>query len=729
MDPVTATIVLTMALPGVIGKCIDVSTNLGMEKWKNFSVVENAIDAFSKTLTSHGKETAKALRTWIKSDKFVAKAKQGGSTWPLDEAIASFIEISGIESSPVPGVTLEELIGEFMIELAIQLEVVDPKARIKTERWQFIQLMTKLSSIHDDVTKIQQRQEHFLTHLEEKTPTVFSYEMHDAEDRLPEEASFHSQIDTAVAHLKKGKAQLAKEQLLQIRKDVVASIQNASTYLTYRIAGNLGDCNSKLELLTESKNEYQRALNAKSTRLNYSNLASAFLNLNENQEALDLSKKAMGFKKTNGRTIAIHMHALKQNGLLNELASLTDAHKQLCEADPDCLLALGQIKYDEGDYEGAKSYFDKAILKAPYNGQLYLMSTNCILKSVENPFLENTPLDGKFSNEAIQRLQEAKSLIQKAFDNIKDDDHYLLLNRAREYRVCISFFEQDYKNAEKDCQEILKTDKGNQIALMKLGFLALTLRNDNMVAVSFFEQVSDKNLRPMSVVVAGAYINIGDLENAKLKLEEFKGEAEVKKLWYVYTHEMLRVAELENTVEEVISELLKEYTANGDVLYAVAELYKRRGATQKALKLFDEAKNSRECTLKLYIPRMKAQTYYDAGLWSAAADAYESVPNFRDSDKDWFEYIAALANIENHAMLGSAGIEAKRAREAKGGKIIPVISEIEAASELLKFEKPSKALVLLIDLWQNYPHTPMTEQLLRTANSKLGRDPLDLTMP
>lgn len=67
-----------------------------------------------------------------------------------------------------------------------------------------------------------------------------------------------------------------------------------------------------------------------------------------------------------------------------------------------CLFSGGRTR----DYEGAKAYFDKAAAKAPYNGQLYLLSVNCILKSVENPYVECMPLDGKFSDTALQRLKD-----------------------------------------------------------------------------------------------------------------------------------------------------------------------------------------------------------------------------------------------------------------------------------------------------------------------------------
>lgn len=305
----------------------------------------------------------------------------------------------------------------------------------------------------------------------------------------------------------------------------------------------------------------------------------------------------------------------------------------------------------------------------------------------------------------------------------------MLLNRALEYRVCVSFFEQDHEAAEIDCQKILETDKNNQIALLKLGFLALTVRNESAEAIRYFERVSDKNLLTMGVVIAGAYINIGDLEKAKSHLNAFKREAEKKKLWYVLAHEKLRIAEIENTVDDVISQLLAEYSSKGDVLFAIAELYKRRGNTRKALELFEEAIRSAECTLRLFIPRLKAQTYYDAGLWTAAASAYESISDLRNNEKDWFEYIAALANIEDKSMLGSAGVEAKNARISKGGEVIPVISEIEATAELIKFNEPRKALRLLIDLWKTHPHSSITEQLIKAANTKIGRDPMDLSAP
>ena len=80
-------------------------------------------------------------------------------------------------------------------------------------------------------------------------------------------------------------------------------------------------------------------------------------------------------------------------------------------------------------------------------------------------------------------------------------------------------------------------------------------------------------------------------------------------------------------------------------------------------------------------------------------------------------------------MLGSAGVEARNARLASGGEVIPVISEIEAAADLLKFNDPRKALTLLIPLWKSHPHTSMTEQFLRISNTRIGRQGLDLSDP
>ena len=436
----------------------------------------------------------------------------------------------------------------------------------------------------------------------------------------------------SIGHLKRGKVYRAIELLLSIR-DTLRGLTSSSAYLRSRIAGSLGDCYLRLEKLTDAKDEYQSALNARATRLNYSNLAAAMLNLNEKTKAFELSEAAMSCAKTNGRTLAIHLQVLWQNNFRDEAEELIEKHGLFCQADPDCLLAIGQLKYDERDFIAAKGYFDKACAKAPYEAQLHLLSANCLLKRLEETLLDCTPLDGKLSPEMLPDLNECKELIRVALSIVQGNDFPLTLNRALEFRVCASFFEMDFASAEADCSKILETDSENQIALIKLGYLALLERKDSAVAIRYFEKVSPKTIAPMAVVAAEAYINVGDIEKAKAALSTFQSEAKKRKLWYVYAHESIRLASIEGTEEEALARLQANYPLNGDVLYAVAEVYKRQKDTKKTLELLEKAKDATECTLRSSIARLKAQTYFDAQLWRAAADTYEAMPDFEDTNK------------------------------------------------------------------------------------------------
>lgn len=724
MDPITTTFILTMVLPGVIGKCIDVSTNRGLEYWTTFTVPESAITEFVKNLPSHQTEVADALRKWIRSESFVREARSVKG-WSLADAVNSFSKASGLSSSPIANLSLEELVSEYLVEFAIQLSIVDPVMRAKETRAQFLQLMAKVSALEQVVER--KSDEILLRLAQPKLNSVLSYEVHEPEERLAEETSIHSQIDVAIAHLNRGKVCKARDELIKIREHLDTAAASISDYIVYRIAGCLGDCYTSLEVLEEAKTEYQTALNAKATRLNYSNLAAALLNLNENAEALRLSRKAMNFPKTNGRTVSIHMHALKQNGLDEELAEFLTEHQDLCDSDPDCLFARGQIAYDEKDYCRANSLFTKASERVPYNGQLKLLSANCLLKIVETPLFENTPLDGKLSSESSTMMQEAKLLIEDAIEALVSNDHFLLRNRALEYRACIAFFEQDFDSAESDCRKVLETDPQNQIALLKLGCIA-AMRNDHEQAIHFYESVSSEQLRTMTMMVAVSYVAVGNMEKAKERLREFENIVDKRKLFYVYAHESLKIAVAEGTLEKTIGDLLDKYRTTGDVLFAIAEIYKKRGMTKETLHFLDAAEGDENCTLATFIQRARAQTYVDAGLWDAAVNAFEAMCNFRNYKQDWYEYITALANTDNNALLGTAGVEAKNARIANGGKVIPVISEIEASAELFKFNRPREALSILLELWKINP-IASTEKLIRTANQRIGRESMDLNPP
>ena len=88
-----------------------------------------------------------------------------------------------------------------------------------------------------------------------------------------------------------------------------------------------------------------------------------------------------------------------------------------------------------------------------------------------------------------------------------------------------------------------------------------------------------------------------------------------------------------------------------------------------------------------------------------------------------------MANLANESMLGSAGSEARQAREANGGELISMISEIEALAKINKFGDPRGALKLLIPIYQTMLHSPQTLYFIRFANIKCGRNPNDLTIP
>lgn len=112
---------------------------------------------------------------------------------------------------------------------------------------------------------------------------------------------------------------------------------------------------------------------------------------------------------------------MRLNGLQDEAQKIQNEHADLFEADANCLLALGQLAYDKGDYLGAKDYFQKAQSKAPYDAQMKLLIANCILKHIENPLQEVTPLDGALSSSAKNGLATVMELVAEALDELKDN--------------------------------------------------------------------------------------------------------------------------------------------------------------------------------------------------------------------------------------------------------------------------------------------------------------------
>ncbi|MBK9619677.1 MAG: hypothetical protein IPO31_10915 [Candidatus Obscuribacter sp.] len=58
------------------------------------------------------------LKKWVTSDEFITSDIAKGKTWVPADVVASFSNVTGIQSSPIANTELDELICEFLIELA-----------------------------------------------------------------------------------------------------------------------------------------------------------------------------------------------------------------------------------------------------------------------------------------------------------------------------------------------------------------------------------------------------------------------------------------------------------------------------------------------------------------------------------------------------------------------------------------------------------------------------------
>ncbi|MBX3152722.1 hypothetical protein KF728_21370 [Candidatus Obscuribacterales bacterium] len=724
LDPVTTTWVMTMLLPGVIGKCTDVVVNHGMAEWKKHSAVGNAIDELKKRLPSHQDEIADALSDWACSNSFCDGVKNHGANWKLPDAVESFKQNSKLSFGLPADYTLEQLVGNFFFELGIQLEAIDQTLRLREERDRWKALLDRMGNIEAVGSKLEQRmlaQEEALSRIADNPLITLSQEKHDSDERLPEERGYHSDIDAAASHLNRGKVKKALEELLHVRREVGKSKQS-SDGLQSRLCAYIGDCYARMEQFSGACDEFQKALNYKISRSNYSNLSLAKLNLDQVTEAISLSRKAIAMDKMNGRTAAILVHALSLGGLESECQDFMEDNQTLFDSNPDCLMTAGQIEYDKKNYEGAKDFFEKARKKAPYSPYPALASANCSLKMVDEPVQDCTPLDGLLTVEQKARLSEVQALVKEVLDLSEKDDFDNVRLRALEYRVCAHYLSMSYEDAESDCKAILELSPKNQIAALKLGYLTMIQGQNSAEAIKYFEMVEPGNLAPAAVVSAGAYIDVGDLEKAEQQLAIFEKNMDQKKLWYVFAHEYIRLAKLKSNETEALAYLLEKYSDNGDVLFAVAEYYQEKNDAVNALIALKNAVSCKKLTLQNYIYRLKARIYTQERLWNEAANAFELMPNLREFQYDWHNYITTLANFPNNKMLASAGVEAKQARLKNNGNVIPVITAIEACAKLAKTNEPEEALDLLLRLKADGDQSSLTNDLLREANRQLGRD-------
>ena len=305
-----------------------------------------------------------------------------------------------------------------------------------------------------------------------------------------EETTYSAKLDIAREFFLDGQANTARKVLLGLRGE--ASHQTISPDTQFRIATQLGACAYELGDTEVAVKELRDALALRPNDLMaLTNAATAASLAGDTDEALRLSTRVRQLEKQSSVATSIYISVLHHQGHLEEVER-TIADESWIITDAMCLATLGDLKFQDGEYERAEQFLRDAIKADDKNPLPYLLLAQSILVPLQRLMHEDPPLPGKQEEPSSARRREAAEALTAVIALTADRDnpemrHIALANRAG---VLAALGQLD--EAELDCDKVLAENKHQDTALRNKGQIFLR-RGDKERAIQFFEQIQGKD--------------------------------------------------------------------------------------------------------------------------------------------------------------------------------------------------------------------------------------------
>ncbi len=276
-----------------------------------------------------------------------------------------------------------------------------------------------------------------------------------------------ARIEEARQLIREGRFRSARSRLLSIRND--ATTTEASAGSQFLIAINLGLCAIQLNELDDAKSELNVALTLRPNdpeALAYAAFVAA--RMNELERAGELAGAALGKSPEHPQTTSIVFRVLCTIGKAEEIESYLRQHEEL-RVNPECLLTLGQCKYDEEKFTEAEAMLRQAIEKGNLSPFAHFFLGLSIFRPTREALNATPRLRWKIPKELLVRLEEAKSELTKAielFGTFEDATHRheALINRA-----AVKGLLNEVESGLRDCDAILSEDQSNSSDLRNKG--------------------------------------------------------------------------------------------------------------------------------------------------------------------------------------------------------------------------------------------------------------------
>ena len=489
-----------------------------------------------------------------------------------------------------------------------------------------------------------------------------------------EETTYSAKLDIAREFFLDGQANTARKVLLGLRGE--ASHQTISPDTQFRIATQLGACAYELGDTEVAVKELRDALALRPNDLMaLTNAATAASLAGDTDEALRLSTRVRQLEKQSSVATSIYISVLHHQGHLEEVER-TIADESWIITDAMCLATLGDLKFQDGEYERAEQFLRDAIKADDKNPLPYLLLAQSILVPLQRLMHEDPPLPGKQEEPSSARRREAAEALTAVIALTADRDnpemrHIALANRAG---VLAALGQLD--EAELDCDKVLAENKHQDTALRNKGQILLR-RGDKERAIQFFEQIQGKDEK------TGAALPLATAHNS---LGQFAKVIEVlTPLWEtpsyerdkIYIANMLinahsRLGDVDKAAQ-IEAKLLQGWPNDPDTLSVLSSRRVAEGKQDEAVALLEQGLAVAQRHVRDWVAYQLAQLYYNLGNFAKAAETYKSIVDTTKDSVELREYVYSLYRT------GQSQEALEIARSLRGnGAPIPMISEIEA---------------------------------------------------
>ncbi len=610
------------------------------------------------------------LKKWCESDDFIVllkKLKNGERNITNDNVIASFLENSRFHMGDRTHETSKEILLIFFKKLEDEIMTTKDGLPFHSRREEVLHAEAKV--LIQDVSKSMSNQ------LTEVRDAILKHIMVDDIEESPkiQEKIYHARIDEAKTLIQKGKARSAQEILQRLRKDLLG--KSISGELEFRIATNLGACALESDNLTEAKTEFKRALSYKpNNEKALANAALADIMSGNTTTALDLSKKALDVDANYPHALSVFIQSLGYPTRKDEIDALLKEKPWISE-DATCAFALGYIKLKANEYNEAEKYFRNCLKVSHQNPNVYELLAMAIFAPIQKLIKDGHTLPWRLPADLQTRIKQAKDLLGKAIDILKDYENRRHLHEALVNRAALCGILGDFDQALADCDKVLVEDNVNYTALQDKGITLLQLGKTSD-AIETLKKIAHMKETPRArIILAQAYLSNEEYGEVLQILGEI-WQPEIDDPEQIQIADLLLTAhsKLGNTseIKEICQFLTKTWPSNPDALVVIANQRNREGKFEQAVELLNEALEYTQSNKTDLIVLNLADIYYSHFKFAEAAQMYERVVDKNNDNVILRRYLISLYNSRSYreALLISRDIR-------KNGPVIPVITEIE----------------------------------------------------